>query len=72
MHIIHTISYRNFIIRVTHCVNELSWGLSKMEKVEILSLGSSKLSNNSRVIERKFKSNFKNFPLLRKQVYLQL
>ncbi len=68
MHIIHTVSSTEILSSgVTHCVNELSWGLSKIgEEVEILSLGSSKLSNKNKVLERKFKSNFKNFPLLSK------
>ena len=49
MHIIHTVSSTEVLFSgVTYCVNELCWGLDRLqEKVEILSLGSSKIQNKN-------------------------
>ena len=68
MHIIHTVSSTEILSSgITHCVNELSWGLDKLgEHVEILSLGSPAISSNSQKIEHKFRNDFHNIPLLHK------
>ena len=68
MHIIHTVSSTEILSSgVTHCVNELSWGLDRLgEHIEILSLGSPEISSNSKKIEHRFKNNFHNIPHLNK------
>ena len=74
MHIIQTISSTEILSSgVTHCVNELSWGLNKLgEKVEILSLGSRNFRKNSKKFEHKFESDFSNIPYCIKLAYHQL
>lgn len=68
MYIIQTVSSTEILSSgITHCVNELSWGLDKLgEHVEILSLGSPAISSNSQKIEHKFRNDFYNIPLLHK------
>lgn len=68
MHIIHTVSSTEVLFSgVTYCVNELCWGLDRLqEKVEILSLGSSKIQNKSKQLEYKFSGSFNHIPFLKK------
>ena len=68
MHIINTISStENLSSGITHCVNELSFGLGKLgQHVEILSLGSSGMSGSRKKNQHVFKNDFSNIPLLHK------
>ena len=64
MYIIQTVSSTEILSSgITHCVNQLSWGLDELgEHVEILSLGSPAISSNSQKIEHKFRNDFYNIP----------
>ncbi len=68
MHIIHTVSStENLSSGITHCVNELSYGLKMLgQQVEILSLGKSEKFSEKNITEYKFEKNFSNIPLLSK------
>lgn len=68
MRIIHTVSSTEVLFSgITYCVNELCWGLDKLQgKVELLSIGSSEIQNKSKKIEYKFTGNFNYIPLLKK------
>ena len=68
MHIIHTVSSTEVLSSgITHCVNELSLGLSRLgERVEIISLGSDHYTNNLKKFELKFKNDLGNIPFLQK------
>lgn len=67
MHIIHTVSStENLSSGVTHCVNELSYGLKMLgQQVEILSLGSLEKPSYKNISEYKFENNFSKIPILR-------
>ena len=68
MHIIHTVSStENLSSGVTHCVNELSYGLKMLgQRVEVLSLGNSEKPPEKNITEYKFEQNFSNVPVLNK------
>jgi hypothetical protein len=71
MHVLQTVSSTEVLFSgITYCVNELSKGLSDLEKnVEILSLSSTPKSWVSSQNEYKFRNDFLNIPFLNKSGY---